>query len=297
MTTRIEIIAVPPGEAPEDVRAAWVGMILPLARDGRHRAMMSGVLTGAKSPIGRAIAGLTGKWKQGDGYAVDARTALVLLAREHPDAARWWSEHAPHLLTPGRQFLFAADVCREVGDDGTAPAPATDPGEMSRRLRDQSLTIGAAEIGLTPSSASEVWGALMETGYPKAVATLVALGDGTTSLYFSSGGGIIGAGQNPAVRAASEAFITAASRALGDFQPATRTPYPAVGEVRFYSAPTPASSPPKRPRTTSATGGVPCHRSSTPRRTSSPPFGRTLPRTANGRTSVPPTVAAASSMK
>jgi hypothetical protein len=34
-----------------------------------------------------------------------------------------------------------------------------------------------------------VWGILMETGYSEATATLLALGDGTTSLYLSSGGG------------------------------------------------------------------------------------------------------------
>jgi hypothetical protein len=41
---------------------------------------------------------------------------------------------------------------------------------------------------------------LMETGYPEAVATLVAVADGTSSLYFSNGGGFIGVGTPAGVR-------------------------------------------------------------------------------------------------
>ena len=36
----------------------------------------------------------------------------------------------------------------------------------------------------------------MESGYPERVATLVGVVDGTTSLYFSNGGGVIGAGEH-----------------------------------------------------------------------------------------------------
>ena len=48
----------------------------------------------------------------------------------------------------------------------------------------------AEEFGGTPEM-PVVWGVVMETGYPEAVVTLVSLGDRTTSLYFSNGGGII----------------------------------------------------------------------------------------------------------
>ena len=39
----------------------------------------------------------------------------------------------------------------------------------------------------------DVWGVLMELGLEQGVATMVAFADGTVSLYFSGGGGIIGA--------------------------------------------------------------------------------------------------------
>ena len=112
---------------------------------------------------------------------------------------------------------------------------APDPVEMSRRLREQALTVRPDELGLAPTTARQhVWGVLMELGYPQAVATLVALGDGTTSLYISTGGGIIGAGEHPPVRAAAERFLGAIESHLAGFQPAAETPLPQTGRVRFY---------------------------------------------------------------
>jgi len=68
-----------------------------------------------------------------------------------------------------------------------------------------------ARLGVFPSEAlPNVWGVLMETGYSPAVVTLVALADGTTSLCFGSGGGVIGAEKYGAVREATAAFIAAA---------------------------------------------------------------------------------------
>jgi hypothetical protein len=67
--------------------------------------------------------------------------------------------------------------------------PKPDPTQTVRALREQALGVGAAELGLVATTErAHVWGVLMETGYPEAVATLVALGDGTTSLYFSRRG-------------------------------------------------------------------------------------------------------------
>jgi hypothetical protein len=74
----------------------------------------------------------------------------------------------------------------------------------------------------------------METGYPEAVATLVALGDGTSSLYFSKGGGIIGGGGHARVRAANDHFLATAEAYVTEFTKADATPFPAVGRVRFY---------------------------------------------------------------
>jgi hypothetical protein len=111
----------------------------------------------------------------------------------------------------------------------------SDPAETVRRLRQQALTVTATDLGLGPTAGrTQVWGVVMETGYPEAVATLVVFGEGTTSLYFSNGGGIIGAGEHDAVRAAGTILLSSAEEYLDSFTVAAVTPFPGVGQVRFY---------------------------------------------------------------
>ena len=59
----VRIIATPPGEAPEEVRRAWVGLELPLAagETGPHTTPVGGVLTGAHTFLGRLFKLLTGR--------------------------------------------------------------------------------------------------------------------------------------------------------------------------------------------------------------------------------------------
>jgi hypothetical protein len=81
------------------------------------------------------------------------------------------------------------------------------------------------------------WGLVMETAYDDMVATLVVLIDGTCSLYLSSGGGIIGAGEHEDV--ANYACILADSFGLfflpyTDPDPVTEFPYPKPGNTHFY---------------------------------------------------------------
>jgi hypothetical protein len=112
----------------------------------------------------------------------------------------------------------------------------SDPGDVIRGLREQAFSLPAIEVGISPAPGHErVWSMLMETGYPEAVASLVTIADGTTSLYFSNGGGIIGAGRHVPVRTAAEAFIAAGNVHVGAFGPAAEHPLPAVGRVRFYA--------------------------------------------------------------
>ena len=75
----------------------------------------------------------------------------------------------------------------------------------------------------------------METGYPAATATLFALSDGTTSLYLSSGGGVIGGHAHESVRQASGAFIKAGNDFLQHLKPCESCPLPAIGQTNFYA--------------------------------------------------------------
>ena len=111
----------------------------------------------------------------------------------------------------------------------------TDPAETMRQLRELALRLSAAELEVTPTDERpNVWGAIMELGYPTGIATLVSLSEGTTSLYFSNGGGIIGAGEYPAVREAAERFLDIVEAFRAEFHPVRATPTPRIGRVRFY---------------------------------------------------------------
>ncbi len=100
-------------------------------------------------------------------------------------------------------------------------------------LRDQILTLDPASIGLKPTTdRPRVWGALMDMGRENDTwATIVALGDGTTSLYTSTGGGIIGAGMRPTVAAASESWLSTIERHLDLLPVATGSRLPPNGFV------------------------------------------------------------------
>jgi hypothetical protein len=105
------------------------------------------------------------------------------------------------------------------------------PAKVYCGLRDQTLRLADARKAAGPGGAIA---ALMETGYEQAVATLVAIDDGTTSLYLSNGGGIIGAGSHQPVVAAASAFLQAASRNISLMQPTTSYPLPRPRHTRFY---------------------------------------------------------------
>lgn len=102
-------------------------------------------------------------------------------------------------------------------------------------MRTMALSLKAEEIGLTQENFSnEVFGVLMETGFDGGSFTLLVLADGTTSLYFSNGGGIIGAGTHESVRKASSMLLVGANHFHSQSKPVSAFPYPAAGEVKFY---------------------------------------------------------------
>ena len=119
--------------------------------------------------------------------------------------------------------------------NSAAQPPSPPPAEVSSGLRTMVLSLTPGEIGLSAeNSRGSMWGVVMETGIDGGFYTLVALADGTTSLYFSYGGGIIGAGEHESVRAASREFLTTANRFVSAAAPATGTAPPAGGATQFF---------------------------------------------------------------
>jgi hypothetical protein len=99
-----------------------------------------------------------------------------------------------------------------------------------KHLRAQALQLTAAQAGI----ADPTFGVLMETGYPEAVVSLLASADGTASLYFSNGGGIIGAGEHERSAAAARSLVAFAAHNLAHLVEAADCPLPRPGQARFY---------------------------------------------------------------
>jgi hypothetical protein len=74
----------------------------------------------------------------------------------------------------------------------------------------------------------------METGYHEGTATLIALGDGTTSLYLSTGGGVVGGHAHQDVRQANAEFVETANRFRRHLEPTDSFPLAAKGYTIFY---------------------------------------------------------------
>jgi hypothetical protein len=114
---KIRIVAVPPGEAPLWVRQQWVGLELPLTRYTRlQHALGFGILSGPSNRFTQIWGVLLGRAERAKGYAVEGAKAVEALESSSPDAARWWREHAPQCIAPGRYLLFHDHVCQVIAD-------------------------------------------------------------------------------------------------------------------------------------------------------------------------------------
>jgi hypothetical protein len=116
----------------------------------------------------------------------------------------------------------------------TAAAPSKR--EVYVGLRNQIFQLTRDKCGLPPNAQpSEPCAAIMDWGVKTGTATVVAVADGTTSIYLSSGGGSIGGGQShAAIREAGQHFLALSKEFLPQMQVTTEYPLPATGQVIFY---------------------------------------------------------------
>jgi len=111
---------------------------------------------------------------------------------------------------------------------------APEPAPIYLQLRNRILNLSPAQMGFNPSSeVPHVWGVMMETGYNVGTATLVCLADGTTSLYYSTGGGMLGSAEYTPVATASKSLVALAEKHLQLMSSIDEIPLPEVGQVRF----------------------------------------------------------------
>jgi len=109
------------------------------------------------------------------------------------------------------------------------------PAEVIAGLRKSALTVFPSQISSNPAYRDAVaLGVLMETGYEKAVATLVSFITGDASIYFSSGGGIMGGQGHAEVRIAARRFTQFAGVHISEMCKCAEYPLPGVGQTTFY---------------------------------------------------------------
>lgn len=102
-------------------------------------------------------------------------------------------------------------------------------------LRSQVLSLTSEDLGISRESfPHDVWGLVMETGMENGSYTLVVLSDGTTSIYYSSGGGVIGAGVHDKVQDASKILISGANHFANKAEMIDKFPLPDDGQTCFY---------------------------------------------------------------
>lgn len=103
-------------------------------------------------------------------------------------------------------------------------------------LRDLAFTLKSKDIlGSDDTHPQAIWGVIMETAYEAATVTLFSMVDGTTSLYFSNGGGIIGSGAHEHIGGLSSSIASGSGLFFSAYAtPVTKFPYPAPDHVHFY---------------------------------------------------------------
>lgn len=106
-------------------------------------------------------------------------------------------------------------------------------GSMVDGLRRQAFTLTPDQVGIDPSGEpAGVWGVVFELGIATGAATVIALADGTTSLYVTGGFGIIGGGAHDAVIAANRRLRGAVADKIDAFRPDAGMEQPATDDVR-----------------------------------------------------------------
>jgi len=115
------------------------------------------------------------------------------------------------------------------------PVAATvyEQADVYKGMRSRVFGLKPEMIGL-PGTSNAPLAALMEMGHDDEVYTLVCVADGAASLYFSTGGGVIGGGQHEPVRAASLSMLKRAAESASQLVPTETYPLPLRNTVRFY---------------------------------------------------------------
>jgi hypothetical protein len=118
----------------------------------------------------------------------------------------------------------------QQGSAGRAPAePNPDPFAVYQGLR--GIPLGERGGPAEPFEGTPIVAVILDWGRVNGAVTIAAMADGTTSMYTSTGGGVIGAGAHAPVRDASRRLMQLANEHLSDFASTTEVPIPATDRL------------------------------------------------------------------
>ena len=114
---------------------------------------------------------------------------------------------------------------------GSEQSKPFETAEIYRSLRQQIFDLSKDNVDFGQTDRLAI---IMETGLEDACYTLVAVADGSASLYFSNGGGIIGGGQHPEGATAAKALLDLSRKYDDQLKQVSESPLPKPGMTRFY---------------------------------------------------------------
>ena len=127
--------------------------------------------------------------------------------------------------------IFLAYVVSVSATEDSQKAPE----HVGRELRKAFLTMPSERAGIERSSEfPRVWGVVMDWPIGQEIATLVALADGSASVYTTGTFGIIGGIGHKDVRTAAKALVKKADEYYDVSSPNSDLSYPGLDHVRFY---------------------------------------------------------------
>jgi hypothetical protein len=102
-------------------------------------------------------------------------------------------------------------------------------------LRKMALETKPDQLGLSlPSEKTTVYGIVMDWDLKNGTASIISFLTGDASIYFSSGGGIIGGGTHENVKIIAKQFVEKAQQMLDKSLKTEQTPLPEKNTVVFY---------------------------------------------------------------
>lgn len=116
------------------------------------------------------------------------------------------------------------------------PKPAKPPEEVYAGLRKEALATTPMNVGMAGQiQDDEPYGMLMEMSIASSVVTLACFGSGDASVFYQTGGGMVGGISHEPVRKAAKEFVAQAKAVLPRMKKTADYPLPGPDSVRFYA--------------------------------------------------------------